>query len=148
MKKYILIFITVFLMAQDLRVRSQNFIYDSKKMVSIFSGDVNATRGQDNILADKMYVYFNEQKKPVKFEALQNVKVFLGLDKNSTYKGKCNKLTYLIKSGDIILKGNAFIKRIETNESISGDLIKINRYTKDKKVSGNKKPVNIIIKVD
>jgi lipopolysaccharide export system protein LptA len=144
----ILIFVTSILFAQNLEIISKFFKYDPKEKVSVFKGDVNATKGEDNILADEMYVYFDNNKKPVKFVAIGNVKFVLALDKNSTYKGKCDKLIYFIKSGDIILKGNAFVKKLETNESISGDIIKMNRFTKDISVQGAKKPVNIIIKVD
>jgi lipopolysaccharide export system protein LptA len=117
-------------------------------MYSEFIGDVNATKEKDNILADKMYVYFNKQKKPTKFIAIGHVKFIFSLDNNATYKGHCDRLEYYLKSGDIYLIGNAFIKKIETNESISGSKIKMNRFTKDISVIGNKKPVNIIIKVN
>jgi len=65
-----------------------------------------------------------------------------------TYKGVCNKLIYNFLSENILLEGNVFVKKIETNESISGDKVKINRKTKDIEIIGNKKPVNIIIKVN
>jgi len=144
----ILIFVPDLLFAQNLEIISKFFKYDPKEKVSIFKGDVNATKGKDNIVSDEMYVYFDDNKKPVKFIAIGHVKFILALDNNATYKGKCDKLIYFIKSGDIILKGDAFVKKIETNESISGDIIKMNRFTKDISVQGAKKPVNIIIKVD
>ncbi len=143
----IFIFLT-FLFGQNLEIVSKIFTYDSKKNLSIFKGDVNATKGKDNILSDEMYVFFDKNKKPLKFIALGHVKFLMALDENATYKGKCDKLTYLIKSGDVILEGDAYIQKLETNESIKGDVIKINRVTKDIDVTGNKKPVNIIIKVD
>ena len=149
MKKiFMLLVFSIFLFAQNLQIISKTFKYDSKANVSIFKGDVNATKGKDKILSDEMYVYFNKEKKPVKFIAKGNVRFVFALDENSTYKGRCEELTYFIKTGDIVLKGNAFVKKLETNESISGDLIKINRITKDIEVIGNKKPVNIILKVD
>ena len=148
MKKFFILLMGVALFSAELKITSQKFFYNSQKMYSEFVGDVNATKGKDNILADKMYVYFNRQKKPVKFLAIGHVRFIFALDNNSTYKGHCDKLEYYIKTGDIILSGNAFIKKIETNESISGNKIKMNRITKDISVIGNKKPVNIIIKVN
>ncbi len=148
MKKIILIVSVVFLFAADLKITSKKFVYDSKKLESIFTGDVNATKGGDNILAQKMTVYFNKLKKPVKFEATGKVRFVFVLDKNSTYKGHCDKLDYYIKNGDIILIGDAYIKKTETNESVSGEKIKMNRFTKNISVIGGKKPVNIIIKVN
>ncbi|WP_457560846.1 lipopolysaccharide transport periplasmic protein LptA [Caminibacter sp.] len=148
MKKIFIILFGVILFAAELKITSQKFIYNSQKLYSEFIGDVNATKGKDNILADKMFVYFNKQKKPTKFIAIGHVKFLFAFDNNSTYKGHCDRLEYYIKSGDIILIGNAFIKKLETNESISGSYIKMNRFTKDITVKGSKKPVNIIIKVN
>jgi lipopolysaccharide export system protein LptA len=144
----VILFTFSLLFAQNLEIISKFFKYDPKEKVSVFKGDVNATKGKDNILSDEMYVFFDKNKKPIKFKAIGHVRFVLSLDENSTYKGKCNVLTYFVKSGDIILKGDAFVKKLETNESISGDLIKINRFTKKISVEGSKKPVNIIIKVD
>ncbi|EDM23865.1 lipopolysaccharide transport periplasmic protein LptA [Caminibacter mediatlanticus] len=149
MKKIIYLFAVVsFLISAELKITSKFFNYDSKKLESIFKGDVNATKGSDNILCNELIVYFNKNKKPIKYIAIGNVRFIFKMDENSTYKGKTDKLTYLLMTGEIILNGNAFIKKIETNESISGDIIKINRITKNIEVEGNKKPVNIIIKVD
>jgi len=144
-----ILFMAVLVFAGELKISSQKFFYDSKKLVSVFEGDVNAKKDKDTIIADVLKVYFNKQRKPLKIEAIGNVKFTIAMDKNSTYKGRCQHLFYNIKTGDVLLIGNAFIKKIETNESISGEKIKINRLTKDVEVIGNsKKPVNIIIKVD
>jgi len=146
--KKLIFFLSIFLYAQNLHITSKQFFFDSKKLVSQFVGEVNLTKGKDNILAQKMIIYFNKNKKPIKYIATGKVKFILELDVNSTYNGKCNKLIYNFLSNDIYLIGNAFIKKLETNESVSGDEIKINRKTKDVEVIGNKKPVNIIIKVN
>ena len=144
---FLLVFLS-FIFAAELRITSKFFNYNSKTLQSIFKGDVNATKGKDNILCNELIVYFNKNKKPIKYVAIGNVKFIFSMDVNSTYKGKADKLTYELKTGEIILEGNAFIKKIETNESISGDLIKMNKITKNIEVIGNKKPVNIIIKVN
>ncbi len=149
MKKIIiLVILFLFVSAENLHIVSKNFFYKSKTKISTFTGDVNATKGKDNILSDKMHVYFNENKKPVKYEALGHVKFILNLDKNTTYKGHCDRLIYNFKNYDIFLFGNAYIKKLETNESVSGSVIKLNRKTKNAEVQGSKKPVNIIIKVN
>jgi len=148
MKKFLLLLFISLLFAEDLHIVSKKFFYDSKKLESIFIGDVNVTKGKDNILADKMIIYFNKNKKPLKYIAEGRVKFLLVLDNNDTYKGYCDKLIYNFLNENIFLEGNAFVKKLETNESISGDKIKINRKTKDMEIIGNKKPVNIIIKVN
>ena len=125
MKKFLIFFLAVFLMAENLHIVSDKFFYDSRKMVSEFIGDVNATQGKDNILAKKMIIYFNKNKKPVKYIATVNVKFIFALDNNDTYTGHCDKLIYDFLTENIFLTGNAYIKRLETNESVSGYKIKI-----------------------
>ncbi len=148
MKKFIILLIAIFLSAEDLHIISKQFFYDSKTKISTFIGDVNATKGKDNVLSNKMKIYFDKNKKPIKYIATGKVKFILSLDKNSTYKGHCNKLIYNFKTYNIFLIGNAYIKKLETNESVSGSFIKINRKTKDVEVRGGNKPANIIIKVN
>ena len=136
-----------FIFADTLHITSKEFFYDAKNLRSEFIGDVNATKGKDNIIAKKMLIYFNKNKKPIKFVALGDVKFILS-DKKSTYKGRCDKLIYNFLNENILLIGNVFVKKLDTNESISADKVKINKKTKSMEVIGNKKPINIIIKVN
>lgn len=148
MKKFllILIFFSV-LFADVLHITSKKFFYNAKELKSVFIGDVNMTEGKDNILADKIEIYFNKNKKPIKFIAKGNVKFVLN-NKNSFYKGHCNTLIYNFLTKDILLIGDVFVINPESNESISAQKIKINRKNKTLEVLGGKKPVNIIIKVN
>ncbi len=146
--KKLIIFIAIFLSAENLHIISKQFFYNSKTKVSTFIGDVNATKGKDNVLSNKMKIFFNRNKKPIKYIATGKVRFILSLDKNSTYKGHCDKLIYNFKTYDIYLIGNAYIKKLETNESVSGNFIKMNRKTKNVEVEGGNKPANIIIKVN
>lgn len=148
--KKILVFL-VFLSSvfgQNLHITSKKFKFNSQKMQGIFSGDVNATENKNNILSQKMIIFFDKNKKPVKYIASKNVKFILNLDKNATYKGHCKKLIYNFKNDEIYLFGNAKVKKIQTGELVAGEEIKINRKTKDISVLGGSKPVNIIIKVN
>ena len=145
--KWILLFLFVYINAAELKITSKLFNYDSKKRVSIFKEDVNATRKKDNILCDELIVYFDKNKKAKKIVAKGNVKFIIALDENSTYKGDSEVLIYNLKKGDIILNRGKIVK-VETNESIKGDKIVLNRINKSAKVIGNKKPVEIIIKVN
>ncbi|MEO1922974.1 MAG: LptA/OstA family protein [Nautiliaceae bacterium] len=148
MKKFLILLIVIFVSAAELEISSDSFKFDSQKLVSIFKGHVKAVKEKDEILSKEMIVYFDKNKKPVKFEAIGDVKFKFILDKNSTYRGKCDKLVYWIKRGDILLAGNAFVQKLDTNESIRGDKILLNKFTKNIKVEGGKKPINIIIKVE
>ena len=144
---FLIFFIVSFLLSETLHIKSKEFFYDDKNLKSEFIGDVNITKGKDNILSDKIIIFFNKEKKPIKFIAFGNVR-FLLKDKDSTYKGRCNKLIYNFLNDNILLIGDVFVKKLETNESISADKVKIDRKTKNMEVIGKKKPINIIIKVN
>jgi len=146
MKKILLLFLIIFLNAQELKITSKTFNYYPNKLYSDFKGDVNVTKGKDNIVANEIKVYLNKDKTFKKLIALGNVKFVLSLDKNVTYKGKSDYLEYQLKSGNIILK-NGYIKKLETNESVEGKYIKLNKFTKQAVVEGGNKPAMIIIKV-
>ena len=145
---FMLFFIVIFAYSEDLKIMSKFFTYDPDKNITIFKKDVNITKKSDNILSDNLVVFFNANKKPYKFIATNNVRFNIVMDKNTTYKGKCDKLIYFFKRGDIILIGNASILKKETNESIKGDKIVINRIKKSAKVIGKNTPVEIILKVN
>ena len=145
--RWILLFLFVYINATELKITSKFFNYDPKKQISIFKEDVNVTKEKDNILCDELIVYFDNNKKAKKVVAKGSVKFIIALDNNSTYKGNGEVLIYNLKKGDIILNKGKIVK-IETNESIKGDKIILNRINKSAKVIGNKKPLEIIIKVN
>ena len=145
--RLLLLFLFVYINASELKITSKFFNYDPKKQISIFKEDVNATKEKDNILCDKLIVYFDKNKKVKKIVAKNNVKFVIALDENNTYKGKGKVLIYSLKKGDIILNKGKIVK-IETNESVKGEKIILNRIDKSAKVIGDKKPVEIIIKVN
>ncbi|MEO1928174.1 MAG: lipopolysaccharide transport periplasmic protein LptA [Nautiliaceae bacterium] len=148
MRIVLILFMALFLFAEDLKITSKYFHYDPKKQESVFKEDVNATKGSDNILANELIVYFDKKRKPEKFIATGNVRFIISLDKNATYKGRCNKLVYTLYNGNIILLGNAKIVKLQTKESVKGNKIILNRITKEAEVTGNKKPIEIILKVN
>jgi len=146
----IIVFLIFFLIlnAEEMKITSKYFHFDTNKKMSIFKGNVNVLKGKDSIHSNELIVFFNKQKKPTKFVASGNVKFVISLDKNSTYKGSCNTLNYQLQNGNIILTGDAKIIKLETNESVKGNKIVLNRFTKNAEVTGNKKPVEIILKVN
>jgi len=148
MKKILFLIFAVLLGAEEMKITSKYFHYDMAKRISVFKDDVNATKGEDNILSDKLTVIFDKNKKPTEFIAVGNVRFKINLDQNVTYTGKSKKLIYLLKKGDIILFDGIIIKA-QTHESVSGKKIILNRITKNAEViGGKKKPVEIIMKVN
>jgi lipopolysaccharide export system protein LptA len=134
--------------AANLEITSKKFTYNESKQISTFTEDVNATKGIDNILCNKMDIYFDKNKKPIKIIATDNVRFVLQTDVNSTYKGKSKKLTYLVPQDQIKLEGSVSIKKIEDEQKLYGEEVFIDKKNKKAKVIGIDKPIKFIIKVD
>jgi lipopolysaccharide export system protein LptA len=149
MKKFLILsMISLSLFSNNLEITSKSFTYNEARKISTFIKDVNVTRGMDNILCDKMDIFFNDKKKPIKIVALNDVRFQIKVDTNSTYKGKSNKLVYLIPEEKIDLEGNVSIKKIEDDQRLYGEKVIIDKKNKTANVIGNDKPIKFIIKVN
>jgi lipopolysaccharide transport protein LptA len=149
MIKFISIFFLIItpIFASEIQISSKTFQYDKIKNVAYFRNDVNVTRDKDNILSKYLTVYFNKNKHIEKIIAEKNVK-FLIHDKNSTYKGRSDSITFIIPKDLFIFSGNVKIIKLKDNQKLFGNKVIINRKTGNSNVFGKKgKPVKFIFKV-
>ena len=149
MKKIILFVITTIIAySANMQILAKHFTYDKQKGVSIFKGDVNVTKEKDNILSNILYVYTDKQNKLQKLIAIGNVK-FRVKDKNSTYKGITDKLTYNANKEIYNFEGHVHITKLEDNQQIFGNKVIINKKTGDAIVDSdsNTTPIKFILKV-
>ena len=131
-----------------MEITSKHFEYNQTSNISIFEGDVNATKGEDNILADKITLYLTSDKKLNKLVAEGDVK-FRVKDNNSTYVGNSDKLTFVAPKELFIFEGDVHIKKVEDNQQLFGEKVIINKKEGTAKViGGDKKPLKFIIKVN
>ncbi len=144
----IFIFLFSFLNGSNIIINSKFFKYNQNKNISIFTKDVNVTKQLDNILCDKLVVYFDKNKKLSKMVAFDNVR-FVVNDKNSTYKGKSDKLTYIAPKQLFIFEGHVHITKIQDNQQLFGNKVIIDKKNGTANVQGQKnKPLKFIIKVN
>jgi len=143
------IFLTNLLIAENVEITSKNFEADEKRLISIFTGNVHIKKGKDKIDASKVIVYFDENKKPKKYEAIGDVKFFIVLDINRTYEGKAQKIVYLPNRLEYIFEKDVYIVQKPQMRKIYGEKIVINRKTGQAKVEGSdEKPVKFIFKIE
>jgi len=148
MIRYLLIFIAVLSFGANMQILSKKFRYDQVKNVSKFEGDVNVTKEKDNILSDILYVYTNKNKKLEKLVAIDDVR-FIISDKNTTYKGKSDKLTYVAPKKLFIFEGKVHITKVQDNQQLFGDKVVIDKLHGTANVVGKEnKPLKFIIKVN
>ena len=148
MKYLIVLFMLLFSYGANMQILSKTFEYNQKQNLSKFIGDVNVTKEKDNILCDKLFVYSTKDKKLDTLVALNNVRFIIN-DKNATYKGTSNKLTYIAPKELFIFEGKVHITKIQDNQQLFGDKVIINKKNGTANVIGKKnKPLKFIIKVN
>ena len=149
MKKLVILLIgLVVAYSENMIINSKHFEYNQTSNISIFRDDVNVTKGFDNILTDKLTVYFTKGKKLSKFIADGDV-IFKVKDKNATYEGTSKKLSYEATKEIFIFEGDVHIKKLEDNQELFGQKVVINKKDGTANVVGEKnKPLKFIIKVN
>jgi len=149
LKFLILLSITFCLIAEEIEILSNTFEADEKRLVSIFKGDVKVKKGKDKIDAKKLIVYFDKNKKPIRYEALGDVIFRVVLDLNRSYEGKAQKIIYIPKKKEYIFEKDVFIVQKPQMRKIYGQKVIINKSTNQAFVEGKKdKPVKFIFKVE
>lgn len=155
--KKIIVFLLVVLplFAEQVEVTADNFFADEIKLQSVLTGNVKVKKGSfDTLNSDKITIYFDKNKQPIKYIATGNAK-FKILINESHYNGKGDILTYEPKTEIYTLKGNAWIEEVETKREVFGDIITINQlsgkyevnsYRSSKKM--DKKPAKLIFKIE
>lgn len=152
--KFLLI-LTLPLFAEQVEVTADNFLADEIKLESILTGNVYVKKGAyDTLESDKIVIYFNEKKEPIKYVATGNARFKILINK-SHYNGKGNELTYLPLEDKYILTGNAWIEEVETKREVFGDIITVNQLNgkyevdsfRDRKTP-EKKPARLIFQIE
>ena len=147
-KKVLFIFIFLYSYGSEFKIESKNFEFDNKKLISVFEGDVNVTRGEDNILTDKAVLYLSKKRKLQKMVANGDIKFKISND-GSIYVGQSDNLSYNAIKQLFILSGNVHIKRVDDNQTISANKVIFDKKNGTLKVMGTEnKPLKFILKVD
>lgn len=148
-KKIIFLILPIFLFAENIEITSKNFEADEKKLISIFTGSVHIKKGKDKINSQKLIIYFDKNKKPIKYEAINSVTFKITLDNNKTYEGKAQKIIYIPKKLRYIFQKDVYILQKPDMRKIYGEKVIVDRRTGQANVQGNEnKPVKFIFKID
>ena len=98
--------------------------------------------------ADKVVVYFDKKRQPIKYVATGNAraKIFI---KDKHYDGKGNTLTYEPAKQIYTVSGNGYLHEVETDKNVYGEKIVVNQKDGTYSVnSDEKKPVKFIFQVE
>lgn len=92
---FITLFLSSLLMSEELKIKANSFNADENSGISIFSGDVNIIKKNDELNASEVTVYVDKEKQPTKFLAIGDVSFVLETKNGEIYKGKAQKVIYL-----------------------------------------------------
>ncbi|MCH9812633.1 MAG: lipopolysaccharide transport periplasmic protein LptA [Epsilonproteobacteria bacterium] len=134
--------------AERVEVNANHFEADEFKKVSYFTGAVHIKKGIDEIKSDKLRINFDQNNKPITYEATGNI-AFDITTENQHFEGTSNKLIYTPHAKQYTLSGNVYILELTKQRTLKGESIIIDRISGKSTISGTaKKPVKFIFTVD
>ena len=143
------IFLTSLTFGQELKIKANTFIADEKKGISIFKGDVNVIKKNDELNASKVTIYTDKKNQPTKFVALGNVSFKIETKQGSKYEGTASKVIYLPKDKEYHFYENVLLKQLTEKKEIRGDEVILNITDGQAYAKGLKKePVIMIFNID
>ena len=141
--------VTISTFANELKIKANSFEADQKKGISIFKGDVNIIKENDEINATKIVVYTDSQNKPTKYIATGDVRFNITTEEGAKYSGKSQKVIYKPISKEYFFYDDVHIRQIGEKNEIIGDEVVIKTVEgKANAKSNTNKPVIMIFDVE
>ncbi len=137
------------LSAQELKVKANSFTSDQNTGVSVFSGNVNIIKANDELNASKVTIYVDKEKKPIKFVAIGDVSFSITSKNGSVYKGVAGKAIYLPSKKEYYFYENVHLQQLNDKKEILGDEVVLKTTDGKAYAKGLKKePVIMIFNID
>ena len=132
----------------QIEVKALNFYADENKGENILSGNVELIRENDILTAEKLVIYTNKNKKPIRYEATQNPKFKISL-KGKTYTGSGDKFIYDAIKDIYEINGNANINELGSKQKLFGDKIIVDKKSNIYQVqSKEQKPARFVFELE
>ncbi len=118
--------LTLSLGGQELKVISDNFKGDQPQGVSVFTGNVKVTKGQDELNATKVTIYTDVSRKPVKYMAEGSVSFYIVTEMGEKYRGVAQKAIYMPNENEYQFYQKVDLIRIDDYRRVKGDKVVLN----------------------
>ena len=130
-------------------ITADHFEANDLKKVTKFIGNVHMIKGIDELKADKVYVHFDAKKKPIKYEAIGDVKFTIAMNDGKVYKGQSGRLVYIPKTEVYELYENVKLFDTKLDRTLIGEKVFVDKQSGKARVEGSKeKPVKFIFNVE
>ena len=141
--------ITTLLFSEELKIKANSFTSDQNTGVSVFSGDVNIKKTNDELNASKVTIYVNKEKKPTKFVAVGSVSFSITTKDGAHYSGVAGKAIYFPNKKEYYFYENVHLKQLNDKKEILGDEVVLKTTDGKAYAKGLKKePVIMIFNID
>jgi lipopolysaccharide export system protein LptA len=145
----LLLTMTVSLSADELKIKANSFTSDQNTGISIFSGDVNIIKNNDELNASEVTIFMDKDKKPSKFVAIGNVSFALETKDGAKYQGVAGKVIYLPNKKEYNFYENVHLRQLNEKKEILGDEVILKTTDGKAYAKGLKKqPVIMIFDID
>jgi len=145
----LLIGLNISIYAEELKIRANSFTSDQNTGISVFKGNVNIVKSQDELNASKVTIFVNKKKKPVKFVAVGNVSFTIATKNGAKYKGVSGKAIYFPMKKEYYFYNNVHLQQLNDKNEILGDEVVLKTIDGKAYAKGLKKePVIMIFNID
>ncbi len=134
--------------AEKIEVTSDRFEASQKELISRFIGNVSFKTSKERLTAKEVVIYFDKKRKPIKVEAIGNVRFFIK-EKDKSYEGSAKRVVFFPKRREYILYDNVRVVQQPGDKLLLADQIHIDVKNAKLMVKGKEtKPVKMIFSVD
>jgi len=136
------------LISQEIKIKADQFDGDEKSGVSVFEGNVNIVRKNDELNATKVTVYTDAAHQPKKYIAQGNVSFHIETKEGSLYEGVAQKVIYMPNVKEYHFFKDVHLKQLNEKKEIIGDEVVLKTIEGKAYAKGAKKePVIMIFKI-
>jgi len=133
----------------QVEITADHFEANEIKKVTKFIGNVHMIKGVDELNASNVLVYFDEKKKPIRYEAIGSVRFIITMNDGKVYKGQSGRLVYTPKTETYKLYESVRLFDIKLDRTLIGEKVFVDKQSGKARVEGSKeKPVKFIFKIE
>ena len=151
MKQLVIFFMLLLyspLFADIVDIKAEHFYANNINHKAFFEGGAIIKQGSNEINASKVTVFFNDQRKALKYEAQGAVKFDL-TEKGIHYSGVSNKIIYAPSSSKYYFIGDVTLIDLTNNRTIKADKVSLDLKTGLADIKGSsKKPVHFRFEIE
>lgn len=148
-RPFLIFLVALSLWSGDIEVVSDSFYANENSLYTVFSGNVKVRDSTQKIDSDKLTVYFNKNRKPIRFEAEGNVKASLRTKEGREFEISAKTMILYPNEERVELLGSALVVEVNSTNKISGKKIEFNKKSGEAKVfGGDGKPAKFIIHIE